>query len=106
MKAGAQWKLRVPDVGTVACRGKARPGQARLLASTNAHWQPDRRHAGRRLRGKFRRPRPTCHFTSARKLGVGSVPMSACLDAKAAAPGVPAAAPRMAGDWRVTCAVY
>src|SRR5262249_14323174 len=48
----------------------------------------------------------TCYFTSARKLGVGSAPMSACLDTVAAAPGVPAAAPRTAGDCRVTCAVY
>ncbi len=39
----------------------------------------DCRHAGRRFRGNVRRRRPTCHFTSARKLGVGSVPMSACL---------------------------
>ena len=32
--------------------------------------------------------------------------MSACLDIIAAAPGVPAATPRIAGDCRVTCAVY
>jgi len=32
--------------------------------------------------------------------------MSACLDILAAAPGVPAATPRIAGDCRVTCAVY
>jgi hypothetical protein len=50
--------------------------------------------------------RETCYFTSARKLGVGSAPMSACLDAFAATLGVPAAAPWVAGDWRVTCAVY
>src|SRR6266404_5654039 len=59
-----------------------------------------------RGRGNVRRLRPACHFTSARKLGVGSAPMSACLETIAAAPGVPAAAPRIAGDWRVTRAVY
>src|SRR6266446_7100960 len=48
---------------------------------------------------------PTCYFTPARKLGVGSTPMSACLDAFAATLGVPAA-PWIAGNWRVTCAVY
>ena len=32
--------------------------------------------------------------------------MSACLDTIAAAPGVPAATPLIAGDWRVSCAVY
>src|SRR5580693_9072661 len=42
----------------------------------------------------------------ARKLGVGSVPMSACLVAIEAAPGDPAAAPWTAGAWRVTSAVY
>ncbi len=58
------------------------------------------------FRGNVRRPRATCYFRSARKLGVGSAPMSACLDTIAAAPGVPAVTPRIAGDWRVTCAVY
>jgi hypothetical protein len=53
-----------------------------------------------------RRLQATCYFTSARKLGVGSAPMSACLDTAAAAPGVPAATPRIGGAWRVTCAVY
>jgi hypothetical protein len=42
----------------------------------------------------------------ARKLGVGSVPMSACLVAIEATPGDPAAAPWTAGAWRVTSAVY
>ena len=32
--------------------------------------------------------------------------MSACLESEAWAPGVPAAAPLIAGDWRVTCALY
>jgi hypothetical protein len=59
-----------------------------------------------RGRGNVRRLRPACHFTSARKLGVGSAPMSACLDTIAAAPGVPAATPRIADACRVTCAVY
>jgi hypothetical protein len=47
-----------------------------------------------------------CYFTSARKLGIGSGPMSACFDTVAAAPGVPAATPRIGGTWRVTCAEY
>src|SRR5258706_16060920 len=59
-----------------------------------------------RGRGNVRRLRPACHFTSARKLGVGSAPMSACLDTIAAAPGVPVAIARIAGECRVTCAVY
>jgi hypothetical protein len=46
------------------------------------------------------------YFTSARKLGARSQPMSACLDTIASAPGVPAATPPIAGDSRVTCAVY
>src|ERR1700738_1153585 len=46
------------------------------------------------------------YFTSARKLAVRSQPISACLDTKASAPGIPAATPPMAGDTRVTCAVY
>src|SRR6516164_3753770 len=46
------------------------------------------------------------HFRSARKLGVRTQPIRACLDTKASAPGVPAAAPLMGGDSRVTCAVY
>src|SRR6266849_4432898 len=50
--------------------------------------------------------RETCYFTSARKLGVGSTSISACLDAFAATLGVPAAAPWIAGNWRVTCAAY
>jgi hypothetical protein len=61
----------------------------------------------RRAEGNVRRLQATCYFfTSARKLGVGSGPMSACLDTVAAAPGVPAATPRIGGTWRVTCAVY
>jgi hypothetical protein len=60
----------------------------------------------RRAEGNVRRLQATCYFTSARKLGVGSAPMSACLDTVAAAPGVPAATPRIGGAWRVTCAVY
>jgi hypothetical protein len=53
------------------------------------------------------RRKPTSnYFTSARKLGVGSAPMSACLDTAATAPGVPAATLRTGGTWRVTCAVY
>ena len=60
----------------------------------------------RRAEGNVRRLQETCYFTSARKLGVGSAPMSACLDSVAAAPGVPAATPRIGGAWRVTCAVY
>src|ERR1700681_209449 len=32
--------------------------------------------------------------------------MRACLDALPAAPGIAAAAPLIAGNWRVTCAVY
>src|SRR6266851_5203085 len=60
----------------------------------------------RRAEGNVRRLQATCYFTSARKLGVGSAPMSACLDTVAAAPGVPAATPRIGGTWRVTCAVY
>src|SRR3981081_1493662 len=32
--------------------------------------------------------------------------VSACLDTKASAPGIPAATPPIAGDTRVTCAVY
>src|SRR5258708_40080135 len=59
-----------------------------------------------RGRGNVRRLRPACHFTSARKLGVGSAPMSACLDTVAAAPGVPVATPPIGGTWRLTCAVY
>jgi hypothetical protein len=39
-----------------------------------------------------------CYFTSARNFGVGSAPMSACLDSNAAAPGVPVAAPRIIRD--------
>jgi hypothetical protein len=58
----------------------------------------------------FRSVRPlrrSCHFTSARKLGVGSALMIACLDAFAVTLGVPpAAAPWIAGNWRVTCAAY
>ena len=50
--------------------------------------------------------RPTRYFRSARKLGVTSEPIRACLDTKASAPGVPAAAPLIGGDSRVTCAVY
>ena len=60
----------------------------------------------RRAEGNVRRLQATCYFTSARKLGVGSAPMSACLDTVAAAPGVPAATPPIGGAWRVTCAVY
>src|SRR5712672_1145807 len=56
----------------------------------------------RRAEGKVRRLQATCYFTSARKLGVGSAPMSACLGTVAAAPGVPAATPRIGGTWRVT----
>jgi hypothetical protein len=66
----------------------------------------DRRPPDAAFRGNARHPRVTSYFTLARKLGVGSVPMSACLDSAAAAPGVPAATPFIAGDWRVTCAVY
>ena len=33
-----------------------------------------------------------------KELGIGSVPMSACLDSIAAAPAVPAATPRTAGN--------
>src|SRR5258708_34445886 len=51
----------------------------------------------RRAEGNVRRLQATCYFTSARKLGVGSAPMSACLDTVAAAPGVPAATPRLGG---------
>src|SRR5438552_297619 len=47
-----------------------------------------------------------CYFTSTRKPGVRSQPISACLYTKASAPGVPAAMPPIAGDTRVTCAVY
>jgi hypothetical protein len=46
------------------------------------------------------------YFTFARKLGVCSAPMSACLDAFAAALGASAAVPWIAGSWRVTCAEY
>src|SRR5580704_14380000 len=59
-----------------------------------------------RLSKQRQRLREICYFTSARKLGVGSAPMSACLDAFAAILGVPAEAPWIAGNWRVTCAVY
>jgi hypothetical protein len=51
-------------------------------------------------------PLTDSYFTLARKLGVASVPMSACLVAIEAAPGDPAAAPWTAGAWRVTSAVY
>src|ERR1700733_8078697 len=55
-------------------------------------------------RSSSKRPASTtCHFTSARKLGVGTALMNACLDAFAATLGVP---PWIAGDWRVTCAEY
>src|SRR6201991_2331163 len=59
-----------------------------------------------RAKGNVRRLQATCYFTSARKLGIGSAPMSACFDTVAAAPGVPAATPRIGGTWRVSCAVY
>jgi hypothetical protein len=59
-----------------------------------------------RRRQRAARLQATCYFASARKLGVGSPPMSACLDTIAAAPGVPAATPWIGGAWRVTCAVY
>src|SRR5258708_282399 len=49
---------------------------------------------------------PTYYLTSARKPGVRSQPISACLDTKTSAPGIPAATPATAGDTRVICAVY
>src|SRR5258708_35013370 len=58
----------------------------------------------RRAEGNVRRLQATCYFTSARKLGVGSAPMSACLDTVAAAAGGPAATPRVGGGWFVTYA--
>ena len=94
-----------------------------VRSATGIHWQrldlPDVFAAKRGLRsgkptkfpvfrenGNFARRREICYFTSARKLGVGSAPMSACLDAFAATFGVPPPAPWIAGTWRVTCAVY
>jgi hypothetical protein len=95
----------------VVVRGPSRDGM-----------QPRNRREGRaaqhRQTGRWSQPlgchlrsvrllRRTCHFTSARKLGVGSALMTACLDAFAVTLGVPpAAAPWIAGDWRVTCAAY
>src|SRR6266446_5553252 len=63
-------------------------------------------YSGRLVLGGSASWRPTCYFTSARKPGVRSQPISACLDTKASAPGIPAATPPIAGDTRVTCAVY
>src|SRR5580704_7973941 len=62
--------------------------------------------AGRRPLGQRPASERDSYFTLARKLGVASVPMSACLVAIEAAPGDPAAAPWTAGAWRVTSAVY
>ena len=52
-------------------------------------------------------PAPVTALVASRpQFGVGSAPMSACLDVFAATPGVPVTAPWIAGNWRVTCAVY
>ena len=59
-------------------------------------WPDDCRHAGRACEatsGICGRIVTSHYFTSARKLGVGSAPISACLDSIAATPGVPATAP-------------
>jgi hypothetical protein len=103
----------MPEVGSSGLTsgdGKEALAIAPILDSTNSdidyYRHPRSGPNCRRAEGNVRRLQATCYFTSARKLGVGSVLMSACLDAVAAAPGVPAATPRIGGTWRVTCAVY
>ena len=83
-------------------RSSTLPTATLIIADTPPLWP----ELSSRRRQHAARLQATCYFTSARKLGVGSAPMSACLDTVAAAPGVPAATPRIGGAWRVTCAVY
>ena len=103
----------MPEIGTsglMSGDGNGALAIAPILDSTNSDIDYCRHlRSGPNCRcdeGNVRRLQATCYFTSARKLGIGSAPMSACLDTVAAAPGVPAATQPIAGTWRVTCAVY
>ena len=103
----------MPEIGSsglMSGDGNGALAIAPIPGSTNSdidyYGHPRSGPSCRRAEGNVRRLQATCYFASARKLGVGSAPMSACLDSVAATPGVPAATPRIGGAWRVTCPVY